>query len=411
VGAVPGGPRERVLLPEARRHVGAGGAPAHPHPGEEEGRRVPDSRGPAGPGRAGADRDTRDPHLERGGRAPRGAGPPGVRSGSRRRRALARRRCSGSHVAGTSAARGARELSQDDGREGSPSGGSNRARTRLGRLPRVRALGRRDTCPRLAEVLHGRRLEERAPRAHLPRLPAQPARRDGDRRLLHTRPAGRAGLDTAGVGRARGAHPLRSLHRLEPSPAARVAAPRPMEGLRDDPPDAAGGRAVRDVAPRRIFLLSPASCAGQRARMLFNPQASFELARGVRTSAGVPLGQVFSFLSGLYFRGKLEYASTWACPPDGTPGVFVMTAGDGLCLPQTRVGIELLERWAATPIDLREPRYTEPLLRDARTLASSIDDRPCEIVLLGSVATGKYVDLLQEAFGARLVCPMEFVGR
>jgi hypothetical protein len=143
--------------------------------------------------------------------------------------------------------------------------------------------------------------------------------------------------------------------------------------------------------------------------MLFNPQASFELARGVRTSAGVPLGQVFSFLSGLYFRGKLEYASTWACPPDGTPGVFVMTAGDGLCLPQTRVGIELLERWAATPIDLREPRYTEPLLRDARTLASSIDE--CEIVLLGSVATGKYVDLLQEVFGARLKFPVEFVGR
>ena len=168
---------------------------------------------------------------------------------------------------------------------------------------------------------------------------------------------------------------------------------------------------MTDGAPRRIFLLSPASCAGQRARMLFNPQASFELARGVRTSAGVPLGQVFSFLSGLYFRGKLEYASTWACPPDGTPGVFVMTAGDGLCLPQTRVGIELLERWAATPIDLREPRYTEPLLRDTRTLASSIDDRPCEIVLLGSVATGKYVDLLQEVFGARLVFPVEFVGR
>ena len=168
---------------------------------------------------------------------------------------------------------------------------------------------------------------------------------------------------------------------------------------------------MTDGAARRIFLLSPASCAGQRARMLFNPQASFELARAVRTSAGVPLGQVFSFLSGLYFRGKLEYASTWASPPDGTPGVFVMTAGDGLCLPQTRVGIDLLERWAATPIDLREQRYTEPLRRDARTLASSIDDRPCEIVLLGSVATGKYVDLLQEVFGARLVFPVEFVGR
>jgi hypothetical protein len=168
---------------------------------------------------------------------------------------------------------------------------------------------------------------------------------------------------------------------------------------------------VTDGAPRRIFLLSPASCAGQRARLLFNPRADFELARAVRTSAGVPLGQVFSFLSGLYFRGKLEYASTWASPPDGTPGVFVMTAGDGLCLPQTRVGIDVLERWAATPIDVREPRYTGPLLRDARTLASSIGGGACEVVLLGSVATGKYVDLLQEVFGTRLLFPVEFVGR
>ena len=131
----------------------------------------------------------------------------------------------------------------------------------------------------------------------------------------------------------------------------------------------------------------------------------------MRTSAGVPLGQIFSFLSGLYFRGKLEYASTWASPPDGTSGVFVMTAGDGLCLPQTRVGIDVLERWAATPIDVREPRYTGPLLRDARTLASSIGDGACEVVLLGSVATGKYVDLLQEVFGTRLLFPVEFVGR
>ncbi|HSY39354.1 MAG TPA: hypothetical protein VLA79_07490 [Polyangia bacterium] len=168
---------------------------------------------------------------------------------------------------------------------------------------------------------------------------------------------------------------------------------------------------MTDGAPRRVFLLSPASCAGQRARLLFNPGASFELARAVRTSAGVPLGQVFSFLSGLYFRGKLEYASTWASPPDGTPGVFVVTAGDGLCLPQTRIGIDMLERWAATPIDVREPRYTGPLLRDARTLASSIGGGACEVVLLGSVATGKYVDLLQEVFGTRLLFPVEFVGR
>ncbi len=34
-----------------------------------------------------------------------------------------------------------------------------------------------------------------------------------------------------------------------------------------------------------------------------------------------------------------------------------------------------------------------------------------EVVLLGSVATGKYVDVLLEALGDRLVFPIEFLGR
>ena len=163
--------------------------------------------------------------------------------------------------------------------------------------------------------------------------------------------------------------------------------------------------------PRRIFLLSPASCGGQRARLLFDRRARFDLARALRTAAGVPLGQVFSFLSGLYFRGKLEYAHTYARPPDGAPGVLVMTAGAGLCVPEMPVQLDLLERWAGIPIDTREMRYTEPLLRDARALRSGIPDHSCEVVLLGSVATGKYVDLLQGVFGHRLMFPAEFVGR
>jgi hypothetical protein len=162
---------------------------------------------------------------------------------------------------------------------------------------------------------------------------------------------------------------------------------------------------------RRIFLLSPASCGGQRARLLFNPRARIDLALALRTEAGVPLGQVFSFLSALYFRGKLEYARTYARPPEGSPGVFIVTSGEGLCVPETRVQLDVLERWASIPIDLRERRYTRPLLRDARTIASSIADSHCEVVLLGSVATGKYVDLLQDVFGARLVFPADFVGR
>jgi hypothetical protein len=56
---------------------------------------------------------------------------------------------------------------------------------------------------------------------------------------------------------------------------------------------------------QRIFLLSPAHCGGQRARLLYNERAQFDLARRLRLQT-VPLGEVFSFLSGLCFRGKLS---------------------------------------------------------------------------------------------------------
>ena len=168
---------------------------------------------------------------------------------------------------------------------------------------------------------------------------------------------------------------------------------------------------MKKAASRRVFVLSPASCGGERARLLFNPHARFDLARELRTTAGAPLGQVFSFLSGLYFRGKLEYARAFARPPAGVPGVFVITAGEGLCLPEMRVQLDVLERWAGIPIDTGEPRYTQPLLRDARALESAIQGARCEVVLLGSVATGKYVDLLQDVVGDLLHFPVDFVGR
>lgn len=161
----------------------------------------------------------------------------------------------------------------------------------------------------------------------------------------------------------------------------------------------------------RVFLLSPASCRGERARLLFNPRARFDLARALRTALGAPLGQVFSFLSGLYFRGKLEYARVYARPPAGIPGIFVITPSEGLCVPEMRVQLDVLERWAAIPIDVADSRYAEPLRRDARALASVIDGVPADVVLLGSIATGKYVDLLQQLFGPRLQFPGDFVGR
>jgi hypothetical protein len=168
---------------------------------------------------------------------------------------------------------------------------------------------------------------------------------------------------------------------------------------------------VTTNARSRVFVLSPASCAGQRARLLFSPGARFDLARALCTPTGAPLGQVFSFLSGLYFRGKLEYARTYARPPAGVPGVLVITSGAGLCAPEMPVQLDVLRHWAGIPIDTAEARYAGPLLRDAQALESSIRGSRGEVVLLGSVATGKYVDLLQQVFGPRLQFPAEFVGR
>ena len=163
------------------------------------------------------------------------------------------------------------------------------------------------------------------------------------------------------------------------------------------------------MAQRRIFLLSPASCGGKRAALLFNERAEFAVAQKVRSKSGAPLGEVFSFLSGLYFRGKLVYASAFENPPRGTAGIHIITPTDGLCSPQVMINLSDLERFATVPIEANEPRYRIPLDRDARALAAAIG-RKCEVVLLGSIATGKYVEPLLTIFGEKLIFPREFVG-
>jgi hypothetical protein len=160
----------------------------------------------------------------------------------------------------------------------------------------------------------------------------------------------------------------------------------------------------------RLFILSPASCRGERARLLFNERAAFDVARRLRSPDGIPLGDAFAFLSGLYFRGKLSYARSFARPPVGVPGVVVITPCEGLRTPEESVDLARLKRYALVPIEAGEPRYRKPLLRDARGLAGGLDAE-AEVILLGSVASGKYVDLLGEVFGGRLRFPAEFVGR
>jgi hypothetical protein len=164
------------------------------------------------------------------------------------------------------------------------------------------------------------------------------------------------------------------------------------------------------AAPPRIFLLSPAHCGGERARLLFNPEARFELAVRLRGTEGATLAETFTFLSGLYFRGKIAYALHFARPPESVPGVLVITPNEGLRLHNERVDLERLAHFAKVDIARDDPRYRRPMLRDARVLAAHVDPAT-EIVLLGSVATGKYVDVLTDVFGERLLFPSSFVGR
>ena len=159
----------------------------------------------------------------------------------------------------------------------------------------------------------------------------------------------------------------------------------------------------------RIFLLSPAHCGGLRAQMVLSERASFDLAQRVRV-AGAPLGEVFSFLSGLYFRGKLTYARAFANPSDDSAGVFVITPTDGLRPADEPVDLARLRRFASVDIAGDDPRYREPLDRDARQLAGRLGPEG-EVVLLGSIATGKYVEPLLAVLGERLRFPADFVGR
>jgi hypothetical protein len=162
--------------------------------------------------------------------------------------------------------------------------------------------------------------------------------------------------------------------------------------------------------PRTVFLLSPASLSGQRAAILLREQAAFPLARAVRSPAGAPIGDVFSFLSGLYFRGKATYARAFARPPRGVAGALVITSRDGLVPLDERVDAARLRAFTGIPIDAREHRYLEPLLHAALALDARIGATG-RVVLLGSIATGKYVEPLQAVFGDRLLFPPDFVGR
>jgi hypothetical protein len=187
-----------------------------------------------------------------------------------------------------------------------------------------------------------------------------------------------------------------------------------------------------DHAPK-VFLLSPASATGRRALQLAAPLASFAAAGRLRSPEGLPIGEAFCFMSALYFRGKLAYArrfvSAWSEPPvlPEKPGcgertsrvdvqlvpeagsILIIAPGFGLVSPEWPLTAERLRRLARTPVDPARRIYSAPLRRHARELASRLP-AAARIVLLGSIATGKYLDLLLPILGERLLFPRAFAG-
>ena len=172
--------------------------------------------------------------------------------------------------------------------------------------------------------------------------------------------------------------------------------------------DAAGSTAQRGadkigrVTPTRVFLLSPANCRGRRAQQVLSPKAAFSVAARLR-SDGVPIGELFAHMSGLYFRGKITYARKFG-------RAFVITPDQGLLPAETTITSQVLSRFADAEIDLGNPAISHALEQTARELGDAAG-ADAQFVLLGSIASDKYVQVLSAIFGQRLVFPATFVGR
>ena len=152
----------------------------------------------------------------------------------------------------------------------------------------------------------------------------------------------------------------------------------------------------------RVFLLSPANCRGLRARQVLSPKATFPVAARLRNE-GLPIGELFAHMSGLYFRGKITYAQKFG-------RAFVITPDQGLIPAETTITSQVLIRYAGADIDVANLRYRTPLEQTARALSDEAGEH-AQFVLLGSIASEKYVQVLAAIYGSRLVFPSTFVGR
>jgi hypothetical protein len=128
-----------------------------------------------------------------------------------------------------------------------------------------------------------------------------------------------------------------------------------------------------------------------------------DLARQL-ADGGAPLGELFAFISSLYFRGKLTYARAFAA------SAFVITPSRGLLSPDTLITTDVLDEFTTVDVDPANARYRGPMDRDLAALTRELGQET-EVVLFGSIATGKYVDVLLPHLGERLCFPDAFIGR
>ena len=163
---------------------------------------------------------------------------------------------------------------------------------------------------------------------------------------------------------------------------------------------------MKTTPDTRVFILSPASCRGRRAAQLLSPRSNTLLAERLRSPGGAALGDVFTFFSSLYFRGKLTYARRFAAPHD----IHIITPTSGLQTPDTLVTHAEIVEFARGDIDAANASYRTPLERSAEALRRDIGTAR-DVVLLGSIASPKYVGVLGGIFGERLRFPVDFVGR
>ena len=131
------------------------------------------------------------------------------------------------------------------------------------------------------------------------------------------------------------------------------------------------------------------------------------LASQLRSAGGAPLGDVFTFFSSLYFRGKLTYARHFAAPRD----IHVITPTTGLAEPRRTRHARIASSSSRTATSISRTPATGRRSSAARAALLGEIGNACDVVLLGSIASPKYVGVLGAIFGERLRFPVDFVGR